>query len=140
MEVIILKVEGRKLKRKVERKENGFEMEINGGDIMVGKLIRMKIVLNRGVLRRNEEGVKENGMKKVEKIGEIVERKEIENRIIEKMENMDEKRRIGENIKKIIFIEDVDIVGLKSKVLLKEFMKMRLRKERIIKLGWNESI
>ena len=101
--VVIVDIAGGELARPVERQAHDLELLAHGGDVLVGPVLRMDLVLHRRVFGRHAEGVPAHRMQHVEPLGALVARHDIAHRVVADMAHMDAPRRIGEHLEHVVF-------------------------------------
>ena len=63
--MVVVDVAGRKFARPIERQTHGLQLTAHGGDVLIGPVLGVNLVLHRRILCRHAEGVPTHGLQDV---------------------------------------------------------------------------
>src|SRR5262245_51030812 len=95
----------------------------------------MDVTLDRGVLRRQAEGIPAHGMQHVVALGTHVARDHIAHGVVAHVAHVDAPRRVWEHLKNVVFRPGVVLGGLEDAALLPLRLPMLLAFRRVVKFG-----
>ncbi len=101
--LVVARIAGRELARPVERQAHRLQLALHRVDVGIGPVARIDLVVARGVLRRQAEGVPAHRMQHVAAVGAPEARHHVAHRVVAHVAHMDAPRRIGEHLEHVVF-------------------------------------
>ncbi len=104
-------IAGRDLARPVERQSHRLQLLFHRRDVGVGPFTRMHLAVDRGVLRRQAEGVPAHRVQHGVAHGAFEARDHVAHGVIAHVAHVDAPRRVGEHLQHVIFRPRVVVPG-----------------------------
>ena len=132
---VVLRKTGRNLARPVVGEAEPLHLRLHVGDVAQRPLARWRVVLDRGIFRRQSERIPSHGMKHVVAIHPHVARQRIANRIVAHVPHVQRARGIGQHFENVILLLGrVGLGGVKRSILLPALEPFSLNALRVIAL------
>ena len=123
---VVAGIAARQLAAPVERQAHRLQLRLHGGDVLVGPLLGMDLLLHRGVLGRQAEGVPAHGMQHVEAAGALVAGDHVALGVVAHVAHVDAPRRIGEHLEHVVFGPRLIHAGAEGLALLPGLLPLGL--------------
>ena len=133
--LVVRRIAGREFARPVERQPHRLELRLHGGDVFVGPVFRMHLVLHGGVFRRQAEGVPSHRMQHRKTHRAFVARDHVAHRVVAHVPHMDAPGRIREHLQHVIFRARVGIRGGENALLVPHLAPAGLGLAAVVTLG-----
>ncbi len=130
--VVVIHVAGRKFAAPVQRQSHGLQLATHGGDVLVGPVLRVNLVLHGSVFRRHAKGIPTHGMQHIIAARALVAGNHIAHRVVAHMAHMNATGWVREHLKDVIFLAAVAIVCDEDLVFVPLLLPARLGVARII--------
>ena len=136
--LVVARVAGGELARPIPRQAHRLELALHCGDVGVGPIARVDLVVARGVLRRQAEGVPADRVQHVVTERAAVARDHVAQRVVADMTHVDAARRIGEHLEHVIFRARIVVLSFEELCLIPGPLPLRFRSPRVISFGCHD--
>ena len=133
--LVVARIAGGELAGPVERQAHRLQLALHRGDVGIGPVARIDLVVPRRVLGGQAEGVPAHRMQHVEARGAAEAGDHVAHRVVAHVPHMDASRGVGKHLKHIIFRPRIVVAGGKQPGLFPGLLPLGLGDARIVTFG-----
>ena len=133
---VVARIAGGELAAPVERQAHRLELRLHRGDVGVGPGLGMDLLLDRGILGRQAEGVPAHRMQHVEALGALVARDHVALGVVAHVTHVDASRWIGKHLEHVVFRPALIHDGAKGLASVPDLLPLGFGLAEVIALGF----